>query len=157
MQSGIHVSWIVWTLIPLVRIYSKAHGLRAPFWLGVHRFTLTSARRRSVMMLATIIKTIFIDVRPCDHAPMGVGFVQGSLTALPISDNSVPSLSCLSVAEHIGPGRYDDTLDPQGTQHAARELMRVLAPGGALYFSVPVGCPRGIIQRATHPHRATTG
>jgi SAM-dependent methyltransferase len=95
-----------------------------------------------VMMLATMVKTVFVDVRPCSHALMGVGFTQGSLTALPFAANSVPSLSCLSVAEHIGLGRYDDALDPKGTEHAARELARVLTPGGALYFSVPTGYPR---------------
>lgn len=46
------------------------------------------------------------------------------------------------MAEHIGLGRYGDPLDPEGTKKAARELARVLAPRGNLYFSVPVGKPR---------------
>lgn len=61
---------------------------------------------------------------------------------LPYENNSVQSLSCLHVAEHIGLGRYGDTLDPEGTQKAAAELSRCLAKGGNLYFSVPVGRPR---------------
>jgi hypothetical protein len=46
------------------------------------------------------------------------------------------------VAEHIGLGRYGDPLHPEGTKKAAGELVRILAPTGNLYFSVPVGKPR---------------
>ena len=49
---------------------------------------------------------------------------------------------CLHVAEHIGLGRYGDPLDPLGTRKAAAELERVVAPGGQLLFSLPVGRPR---------------
>jgi SAM-dependent methyltransferase len=48
----------------------------------------------------------------------------------------------LHVLEHIGLGRYGDPLDPQGSVLAARELARVLAPGGRLYVSVPTGVGR---------------
>src|SRR5262249_21505316 len=68
--------------------------------------------------------------------------VAGDLLALPFRDRSVGSLSCIHVAEHIGLGRYGDPLDTAGTRKAAAELARVLAPGGSLYFAVPVGKPR---------------
>jgi len=55
---------------------------------------------------------------------------------------SLESVSCLHVAEHIGLGRYGDPLDPLGTRKAAAELERVVAPGGQLLFSLPVGRPR---------------
>jgi hypothetical protein len=42
----------------------------------------------------------------------------------------------------LGLGRYGDPLNPSGTRQSAAELSRVLAPGGDLYFSVPVGRPR---------------
>jgi hypothetical protein len=61
---------------------------------------------------------------------------------LPLGDAAASSLSCLHVAEHVGLGRYGDALAPDGTRRACAELSRVLAPGGALYFSVPVGTPR---------------
>ena len=41
--------------------------------------------------------------------------------------------------EHIGLGRYGDPIDPAGSARGALELVRVLAPGGKLYFSTPVG------------------
>jgi predicted SAM-dependent methyltransferase len=68
--------------------------------------------------------------------------VAGNILALPFRDDAVPSLSCLHVAEHVGLGRYGDPLNPAGTRDAARELSRILAPGGSLYLSVPVGRSR---------------
>lgn len=44
--------------------------------------------------------------------------------------------------EHVGLGRYGDSLDPQGSVKAARELVRVLTPGGRLLLSTPVGRER---------------
>ena len=39
-------------------------------------------------------------------------------------------------------GRYGDPIDPAGTLKAAKELARVVAPGGNLYVSLPIGKPR---------------
>jgi len=63
----------------------------------------------------------------------------GDLMALPFPDNSIESLSCMHVIEHIGLARYGDPLDPQGDVKAAMELSRVLAPGGRFLFATPVG------------------
>jgi SAM-dependent methyltransferase len=68
--------------------------------------------------------------------------VQGTILALPFGDATIRSISCLHVAEHIGLGRYGDALNPAGTQQACAELERVLAPGGDMVFSVPLGVPR---------------
>lgn len=100
------------------------------------------SRVRFVGMLTAITRVTFIDIRPLIVNLENFDSKPGSILALPFSDNSVPSLSCLHVAEHIGLGRYGDPLDPQGTKKAARELARVLVPQGNLYFSVPVGKPR---------------
>jgi hypothetical protein len=67
---------------------------------------------------------------------------KGSILDLPYEDDSLESISCLHVAEHVGLGRYGDPLDPLGTKKAAVELGRCLARGGNLFFSVPVGKPR---------------
>jgi SAM-dependent methyltransferase len=48
----------------------------------------------------------------------------------------------MHVVEHVGLGRYGDSLDPEGDRKAMAELGRVLAPGGSLLFVVPIGRPR---------------
>lgn len=95
-----------------------------------------------VGFLTAVTKVVFIDVRPLKVVLDNFESKKGDILALPFEDNSVDSLSCLHVAEHIGLGRYGDPLDPQGTKKSAKELSRVLAPGGNLYFSLPVGKPR---------------
>lgn len=100
------------------------------------------SRVDTVAHLAASIPTTFVDIRPLEAKVEGLDTRAGSILALPYPDKSVPSLSCLHVAEHIGLGRYGDPLDPQGTVKACKELQRVLAPGGDLYFALPVGRAR---------------
>lgn len=95
-----------------------------------------------VGMLTAVTQVAFLDIRPIVAAVEGFQPADASILDLPFASGTVQSLSCLHVAEHIGLGRYGDPLDPFGTRKAARELARVLAPGGDLYFSLPVGRPR---------------
>lgn len=95
-----------------------------------------------VCFLTAITKVAFVDIRPLEVDIEGLETIEGSLLALPFADRSLESLSCLHVAEHVGLGRYGDPLDPNGTRKAIEELQRVLAPGGRLLFSTPVGRPR---------------
>lgn len=89
--------------------------------------------------LAGVLPTISLDYRPLPVQLNGLRTMSGSITQLPFADDSVTSISSLCVVEHIGLGRYGDPLDPEGTRKAARELSRVLAPGGNLYVSAPCG------------------
>lgn len=66
----------------------------------------------------------------------------GDLTKLHFETNSVQSLSCLHTVEHVGLGRYGDPINPTGDIEAAKELSRVLAPGGTFIFVTPVGKPK---------------
>jgi hypothetical protein len=95
-----------------------------------------------VSFLTAFTKVVFIDIRPLMVDLKNFESKPGSILAIPYDTDSVHSLSCLHVAEHIGLGRYGDPLDPSGTKRAARELQRVLASGGNLFFSVPIGKPR---------------
>lgn len=92
--------------------------------------------------LSKITKTKFVDLRPIDAKLNNLEIVRGNILDLPYNDNSIKSLSCLHVVEHIGLGRYGNPIDPQGSAKACKELVRVLAVGGKLYFSVPVGVNR---------------
>lgn len=83
-----------------------------------------------------------LDIRSLTSSQPGLSFVQGDVRALPFECRSVPSLSCLHAMEHVGLGRYGDDIDPLGCFTGMAELQRVLAPGGRLYFSVPIGRER---------------
>lgn len=99
----------------------------------------------SVVMLSTLsaeVDTLFIDYRPLDAHLEGLTPIAGSILALPLRTGSTASLSCLHVIEHIGLGRYGDAIDSKGSAKAARELQRVLMPGGMLFLSTPVGRAR---------------
>jgi len=95
-----------------------------------------------VGMLTVCLPVVFVDIRPLRAKLSRLTCLKGDVLALPFSDSSVESLSCLHVAEHVGLGRYGDSLDPSGTRRACTELTRILAPGGNLFFSVPIGRPR---------------
>jgi SAM-dependent methyltransferase len=84
----------------------------------------------------------YVDVRPLGVPIPRLSFTQALVTALPFRTDSLPSLSCLHVLEHVGLGRYGDPIDPEGHVRAAAELARVLAPGGTLLFGTPVGRER---------------
>ncbi len=94
-----------------------------------------------VGFLTVITNVTFVDIRPFKATLDNLNSKEGTILSLPFEDNSIQSLSCLHVAEHIGLGRYGDPLDVDGTKKACKELSRVLAPHGKLFFSVPVGKP----------------
>ncbi len=96
-----------------------------------------------VGFLTAITNVHFVDIRPLEVSNIkALKTVKGSILDLPYESNSLKSISCLHVAEHVGLGRYGDALDPFGTKKAASELSRCLAQGGNLFFSLPVGKPR---------------
>lgn len=99
----------------------------------------------SVMMLNVLsagTKTVFVDYRPLRVQLSNLIPISGDIVQLPFHTGSIKSLSCLHVLEHVGLGRYGDPINPSGSQLAAAELQRVLAIGGRLFLSVPVGRER---------------
>jgi hypothetical protein len=126
-----------------------SHYLHQGAWVNRHLRQTVPARHVDIAsavyylgFFAAIAPTDFVDIRPAVLHMPGVTEREGSVLALPYDSQSVPSLSCLHVVEHVGLGRYGDPLEPRGTELACAELARVLAPGGVLYVSVPVGRPR---------------
>lgn len=96
-----------------------------------------------VAHLLTFMDVEVVDVRPLKTPVAGLTFVQDDGTTLAsVPDASVPSLSSLHAVEHFGLGRYGDPIDPGGAAEALRTFARVLAPGGTLYLSFPIGRPR---------------
>ncbi len=93
-------------------------------------------------VLSAFVPLLFVDFRPLRARLPNLDLIAGDIMRLPFADASVQSLSSLHVVEHIGLGRYGDRLDPDGWRTALGELARVLAPGGRLYLSTPVGRER---------------
>lgn len=96
------------------------------------------SHHRFVSFLSKVVPTTMVDLRPLRAHMESIGFLEGSILALPFPDASLPSVSSICVVEHVGLGRYGDPLDPHGTQKALDELKRVVAPGGNLYVSLPL-------------------
>lgn len=126
-----------------------AHYLYQDLWAfkrvlrsGAQAHVDVGSRLDFVAFLSAVTQVTFIDIRPPRLEIENFESRKGDILHLPYADRSIQSLSCLHVAEHIGLGRYGDAIDPEGTKKAMRELERVLAPGGNLYFSLPVGRPR---------------
>jgi hypothetical protein len=88
--------------------------------------------------LSSFVPTVFLDYRPINVTIDNYRTGQADITNLAISGNSIESLSCMHVVEHIGLGRYGEPISATGDKIAAEELKRVLAPGGTLYMVLPV-------------------
>lgn len=96
-----------------------------------------------VAHLLSTMPVTMVDVRALPSLVEGLSFIQDDATHLSqFKDGSIASLSSLHAVEHFGLGRYGDPVDADADAKAMRSFARVLAPGGRLYFSVPVGRER---------------
>ena len=89
--------------------------------------------------LSLFLPVDFVDLRPVTAHLPGLKIIKANILRLPYKSNSVPSISSLHVIEHIGLGRYGDAIDPDGTNKAIREMIRVVKRGGYIYLSLPIG------------------
>ncbi|MEI7912596.1 MAG: DUF268 domain-containing protein, partial [Verrucomicrobiota bacterium] len=85
-----------------------------------------------------------LDLRPSPAAVGNVTFHQLDLMQdLPAAwIEATDSLSCLHSIEHFGLGRYGDAIDVDGHRKGLAQLQRMVAPGGLLYLSTPIGPQR---------------
>jgi SAM-dependent methyltransferase len=95
-----------------------------------------------IATISAFVPVKYYEYRNLDFVLGNVELHKIDINALPFLDNSISSLSCLHVIEHIGLGRYGDPIDPDGANKAFRELNRVISVGGNLLFVVPMGFPR---------------
>lgn len=93
---------------------------------------------RFIGVLSAFIPVKFFDYRPAKIELSNLESEHADIINLPFEDNSINSLSCMHVVEHIGLGRYGEPIDYDGDLKAISELKRVLAPNGNLLFVVPV-------------------
>jgi len=90
-----------------------------------------------------------VDIRPMSNINENIKFLQLDI----IDKDSIPheicdSLSCLHTIEHVGLGRYGDTINPDGWLTALDNLLAMLKLGGVLYLSAPIG--EGSIEFDAH-------
>ena len=131
------------SIVPVHYFYQDLWAAKFIFDNGIEEHTDVGSRIDGfIAHILPFCKVTYIDIRPLDIEVEGFYFRQGSILQMPFSDNSIISLSCLHVIEHIGLGRYGDIVDPLGYQNAAWELSRVLQPGGYLLLAAPVGRQR---------------
>lgn len=99
-----------------------------------------SSDLRFVTMLSAFTKVVQYNLSIPTVKLDNLVFEKKDLTNMPdIKDNSLESISCMHVVEHIGLGRYGDKIDPLGNIKAINELKRVLSKNGNLLFVTPVG------------------
>jgi hypothetical protein len=81
------------------------------------------------------------DIRPLDVEIPNVRFRRWDLTATGTGapDETADCVSCLHTLEHLGLGRYGDRVDPDAWQEGLARLAGLVAPGGRLWLSAPVG------------------
>ncbi len=117
------------------RIFANAPRVHVDVGSRVDGFVAHVASYREIEIL---------DVRPLESDIPNVRFRQADLTAPldPALAGYCDSLSCLHALEHFGLGRYGDTVDFEGHLKGLANLKGILAAGGKLYLSVPVGPQR---------------
>ena len=123
-------------------IYHTAWAARKVKEIKPARHTDISSALYFSGIVSAFVPVDFYDYRPADLSLSDFKSASADLTKLFFTDNSLSSLSCMHTVEHIGLGRYGDSIDPAGDLKAINELKRVLAPGGSLLFVVPVGFPK---------------
>jgi len=96
-----------------------------------------------VAHVACVRNVEVLDIRPMTATIPNVSFTRWDITN-PREDlkGVADCVTCLHTLEHIGLGRYGDPLDPDGWKKALASLAGVVAPGGALWLSVPIGVQR---------------
>lgn len=129
-------------------IYHPAWAARALAKISPKRHTDISSTLQFCTIVSAFVPVDFYDYRPAALQLSDLNSLEVDLVKLPFPNESINSLSCMHVLEHVGLGRYGDPLDPLGDLKAIKELSRVLSPGGDLLIVVPVGAAR--IQYNAH-------
>ncbi len=134
-------------------VYHTAWAARILQRLMPEKHIDISSDLRFVTLVSAFLPVDYYDFRLPEIQLYGLKCKHANITKLPLNDLSVESISCMHVAEHIGLGRYGNSLDPEGDHKAVNELIRVLARNGNLLFVVPIGYPPTIHFNA---HRVYT-
>lgn len=120
-------------------IYHTAWAARKVKEIGAKEHIDISSSLYFSSIVSAFVPVRFYDFRPATLNLSNLLSNAANLLHLPFETASVDSLSCMHTVEHVGLGRYGDSIDPDGDIKAARELSRVVKKRGSLLFVVPVG------------------
>lgn len=95
-----------------------------------------------VSMTSAFFNIKFYDYRPANLYLSNLSSQHADLSKLEFENETIDSLSCMHVVEHVGLGRYGDTLDINGDLKAISEISRVVKRNGNLLFVIPIGKPK---------------
>jgi SAM-dependent methyltransferase len=129
---------------------AKGHYFLQDIWAAQHVLKFNSEKHVDVgsridgfvAHVASFQPIEYVDIRPIEVGIENISSISGNICDLPYHDDSLESISCLHVLEHVGLGRYGDPLDVNSWLKGLQELQRVVKQGGQLLFSVPVGRQR---------------
>lgn len=122
-------------------LYHVAWALRKVVQSGTQMHVDFSSSLNFCSTVSAFCQTRFFDFRPAQIALSNLECGHCDLTAADFSVGQYHSVSCMHVTEHIGLGRYGDTLDCDGDLKAIENLKKTVLLGGSLYFVVPCGRP----------------
>ena len=118
--------------------YHPAWALRKVLKISPKSHVDLASKLDFSLALSAFIPVVYHDFREVNLRMSNFNTVSSNLMSLPLESNSIESLSCMHVIEHIGLGRYGDPINLDGDILAINEILRVLAFGGYFIFVVPV-------------------
>ena len=93
-------------------------------------------------------ETYCLDQRTSNfRLPLNIIFHRDDLMNLKFSDNIFDAVSCISVIEQIGMGRYNDPLCQEGDIKAMREMLRILKPNGRLIVTTNICSETQVVNK----------
>jgi SAM-dependent methyltransferase len=134
-ERVIEIPWLI-AQPPKGKVLDAGSSLNHAEYLG------PLARRAEEIHIATL------EYEGIAYPERGISYLFGDLRRLPYRDDYFDTVISISTLEHVGMdntgygSRDPRAADPaREVDQAVRELVRVLAPGGALLLSVPYGAP----------------
>jgi hypothetical protein len=139
-------------VIKAVRLYDNVQGQGLPYYSWEVHFATKVIVKEKIKKLVDIGSYVtwhpvisavceleVVDVRQVECPEGMFKSKQGDMGKLPYADSSLEALSSLCVIEHIGLARYGDPFGYDLDVTAAKELSRVIRPGGHLIISTNIG------------------
>lgn len=125
-DRDIEYSWILAHL-------PQGPGRAVEFGCGNSVLSLVAARRGFQVTAIDLTPVQWFYVNP------SLTFLQKDIFELSLDPSSLDLVINCSSVEHVGLGRYGDSVDPDGDLKAMKVLHKFLKPGGTMLLTAPIG------------------